>query len=245
MKNTNCEKCIFSDYFDSEEPCAVGVIEQIKDTKSLVTNDQKFYSISNYLCPFAFSAEVYKKHQKEIGSIDDLKKYLYLKSQPTYYMVVFLKNVEPSIIVKDILSLTVKPGFLSIITYHNNNTENIIKAFSALDNKVKWKLHNILEDSSYQDSLSIVLDTNPIKNDYQFLWVNDSISHNSWAQDISNISEITTIKQPTAHALYRKPEDKDGLFISFKTYEEIRYNINKDISLALEEIENPLIKYYD
>ena len=245
MKNTNCEKCIFSDYFDSDEPCSVGVIEKIKDAKSLVPNEQKFYSIINYLCPFAFSVDVYEKHKEEIGSIEDLKKQLYLKSQPTYYMVIFLDNIDPSVIVQNIMDLPVKPGFVSVITYQNNNTEKIISAFSALENQIQWKLHNILENFDYQNSLSIVFDTNPNKNNYQFLWVNSESSHNLWYQDILNLNEIVTIEQPVAHALYRKPEDKDGLFMSFKSYEEIRYNINTNISLALEEIENPLIKYYD
>jgi hypothetical protein len=244
MRNTNCEKCIFSDFSDSSEPCAVGIIEQIKDSKSLVVNNKKFYSISNYLCPFAFSVDVYQKHKEEIGSIDDLKKHLFLKAQPKYYMVIFLGDIEPSVIVQKILDLTVRPGFISIVTYQNNNTENIIKEFSALDHTIQWKLHNILEDFDYQDSLSVVLDTNPVKNNYQFLWVNDGFSNNEWHKDIVSISEIVSIKQPVAHALYRKPKDRDGLFISFNAYEEIRHNINTNIYLALEQTENQLITYY-
>jgi hypothetical protein len=244
MRNTNCEKCIFADYHDSDEPCSVGIIEEIKDSKSLIVNDQKFYSISNYSCPLAFSLNVYEKYKEEIGSIDDLKKHLYLKSQPTYYMIIFLDHIDPSVIVQDILNLAVKPGFVSIITYQNNNTENIIKAFTLLDNNIQWKLHNILEDSDYQDSLNIVLDTNPNKNSYQFLWVNHGMSHDLWNDNIIDITKIVTVKQPVAHALYREPKNKDGLFISLKNYEEIRYHVNTDISLALEEIENPAIKYY-
>jgi hypothetical protein len=244
MKNTNCEKCIFSDYFDSSEPCAVGIIEQIKDTKSLLTNDQNFYSVVNYLCPFAFSMDVYEKYKEEIGSIDELKKQLYLKSNPAYYMVIFLDDTNLSIIAQDILDLPVKPKFVSFITYQNNNTENIINSFSALNDIIQWKLHNLLEDFKYQDSLSVVFDTNPAKNTCQFFWVTSGSNHNLWYKDILNINNIVTIKQPVAHALYRKPEDKDGLFMAFKSYEEIRHNINMDISLALEEIENPLIKYY-
>jgi hypothetical protein len=244
MKNTNCEKCIFSDYFDSSEPCAVGIIEQIRDSKSLLTNDQKFYSIANYLCPYAFSMEVYEKNKEQIGSIDDLKRQLRLKSQPAYYMVVFLDETELSVVAQKILDLPVKPGFVSLITYQNNNTENVIHSFSILNDKVQWKLHNLLEDFEYQDSLSVVFDTNPAKNTCQFLWVTSGSHHSLWHKDILNITDIVTIKQPVAHALYRKPEDKDGLFVSFKVYEEIRHNVNMDISLALEEIENPLIKYY-
>jgi len=244
MRNTNCEKCIFSDYYDSPEPCALGVIEQIKGSKSLLKNDQKFYSIVNYLCPFAFSVDVYEKNKDQIGSIDDLKRQLYLKSRPSYYMVIFLDDTELSVVAKAILDLPVKPEFVSLITYQNNSTENIISTFSILNDKVQWKLHNLLENFEYQDSLSVALDTNLAKNKCQFLWVTAGSYHYLWHQDILNISNIVTIKQPIAHALYRKPGDKDGLFMSFKAYEEIRHNVNLDISLALEEIENPLIQYY-
>lgn len=245
MNNTNCEKCVFSDYYNSPEPCAMGIIEQIKDSKGLLTNDQKFYSIINYRCSYAFSMDVYQQHKEQIGSIEDLKRQLYLKAQTIYYLAIFLDDTDISVISKTILTLPVKPSFVSLITYQKNNTQNIIQTFKTLEeNGIQWKLHNMLEDFDYQDSLSIVFDTNTAKNKCQFLWVNSASSYNSWSRDIANINEILIVKQPVAHGMYRTEDSTDGLFMSFKAYDEIRHSVNMDIALALKEIENPLIKYY-
>jgi len=245
MKNTNCEKCIFSDYADSPDPCAMDIIDQIKDSKNLTINSENFYSVHNYLCPYAFSMRVYEEHKEELGSIDDLKKSLYLKNRISYYLIIFLEDIDPNDVVKSIMGLPIKPGFVSIVTYQKNNTENLINCFKALkDHNIEWKLHNMLERFDYQESISVVLDTNTAKNMQQFIWVNLATSYNLWNEDIINLNHIVTIKQPVAHALYRNQEDTDGLFITIKTYEEIRHSVNMDITLALKEIDNPLVKYY-
>lgn len=245
MKNTNCEKCIFSDYIDSSDPCVMGIIDQIKDSKSLITNDQKFYSIVNYLCPYAFSMKIYDENKEEIGSIDNLKRSLYLRNQISYYLIIFLEDNDPKDIVNHILELPIKPGFVSIITYEKNNTHTIIDCLRILDKKdIKWKLHNMLEKFDYQQSISVALDTNPMKNLNQFLWINSASSYNLWSRDILNINNTVMIKQPIASALYRNKENTDGLFISLKAYDEIRYEFTTDITSALKQVDNSLIKYY-
>jgi len=160
-------------------------------------------------------------------------------------LIVFLGENDHTDIAQKIINLSIKPGFVSVITYQKNNTESIINSFKNLEkNNIDWKLHNMLEEFDYQESLSIVLNTNPNKDKYQFLWINLASSCDSWEKDISSINYIVTIKQPIAHALYRNQEETDGLFISLKTYEEIKDTVNPDITLALKEIDNPLIKYY-
>jgi hypothetical protein len=187
----------------------------------------------------------YEQHKEELGSINDLKERLYKKSQANYYLVIFIDNdTDISRVSKSILGLPIKPGFVSIITYRNNNTEKLIDTFKTLDNQITWKLHNLLEDFDYQDSLSIVFDTNPARSNHHFFWINDAKSHTSWTQDILKINNIISIKQPIAHALYRNKVSTDGLFMSFKAYEEIKYDMKMGIIEALEKIENPLIQYY-
>ena len=102
----------------------------------------------------------------------------------------------------------------------------------------------MLEILDYQQSLDVVLDTNPYTKSASYLWINTSENLSSWATDISNINHEITIKQPNCNALFRKPMDSDGLFLGFKNYDEIRNAINKNIIEALASIDNPIIKYY-
>lgn len=239
---TNCEKCIFADFSDSTDPCAMGIIEKIQNIKEITVSDN-FNTILHYRCPFAFSVEVYKNNQNDIGSIEDLKQKLISNAIIGYYMVVFLEDDNVLELCETIKQMRIKPKFLSLVIKNNNDTENIISTIkTSLSADVKWKLHNFLEDMNFQDALDTIFSTNTNKNDITYFWINSSNNKTTFDKDILKINDIITIEQPFLHALFRN--NTDGLFLTFNNYENLMTQHKTGIIEALQNTENPLIRYY-
>lgn len=240
---TNCEKCIFADYANSTEPCAMGVLEHISNHKTINTEESGFLSILQFRCPFAFSADVYKQHQQEIGSIDDLKHQLISRATINYYMLVIASEDNIDNICQTVQELSIKPKFISIVVHQSNDTETIIQKLHNLTSFVPWKLHNILEDNpSQQDILDTVLATNTNTQTSNYLWVNNDKNIDKWGSDVISINKTIVLSQPTLHAMFRK--DTDGLFIGLHNYEQLIKDKKTDIITAITGLENPLLHYY-
>ncbi len=242
---TNCEKCIFADYANSSEPCAIGIIEKIKNSKTIDITDNNFNRIHHYRCAFAFSADVYKKNIEQLKSIDYLKQGLYDKAIVDYYMLILVKDIA---VIKNICpalrGMGIKPKFVSVAIEKNNNTSEILSQLKTnMPEEVPWKLHNFLGNYDFQESLDTIFETNPHKNDITYFWVNTTDSIDSWSKDIQKINETIVIEQPFLHAMFRK--DRDGMFLAFKNYQEILNLYKTNILNALDKIENPSIIYYE
>lgn len=242
---TNCEKCIFADYGDASEPCAIGIIQRIRNSKTIDITDNKFNKIHDYRCAFAFSTEIYKKHIEEIKSIEELKQQLYNRAKINYYMVIILKDT--SLVKKVCLALqdmAIKPKFVSLCVEKNNETSIILDLLKTLmPNSIKWKLHNFLGNYDFQESLDTIFETNTNKDNTTYFWVNDTDSIDSWVENINKINDIIVIDQPFLHAMFRK--NKDGLFLTFNNYQEILNIYKTNILDSLDKIENVSIIYYE
>lgn len=239
---TKCEKCLFSDYASSPEPCAMNIIEKIDSNKTIEIVDN-FYQISHYRCPFAFSIDVYKENIDKLGSIDNLKHQLIDRAQIDYYMIIFLDTDDLDEVCASISELPISPKFVSFIIQQNNDTGNIIARLNEkLPKDLGWKLHNFLEVLSFQDSLDTVFKTNTHTSNITYFWINDSKSFKGWGKDISVINSIIVLEQPFLHALFRS--DHDGIFLTFNNYEQILKEYGNDILSAIDKIENKSIRYY-
>lgn len=239
---TNCEKCIFADYADEETACAMGIIDKIRPSKEIVV-DNKFNTVMHYRCPFAFSMKVYQENITDLGSIEELKHRLVARAMIDYYMVIFLRNDDLSRVCCSIKEMTIKPRFVSFVVENNNNTEEVIGTIKkSLSLDIKWKLHNLLEEMSFQESLDTIFSTNTDKNNISYFWINSSENHLLWNNNILKINEIITIEQPYLHALFRHNED--GLFLTFNNYENLMNQQKTGILDALKNTENPIIRYY-
>lgn len=239
---TKCNKCIFADHADSEQPCAADILSEINGHKTIVVEDN-FNNILHYRCPMAFSMDVYKNNISEIQSIDNLKTKLINNAKIDYYMVVFLDPEHIKDVCQSIRDLPILPKFISFAVTENNTTEILIDILNQqIPQNTGWKLHNFLEKNSYQESLDAIFDTNTHKNNIQYFWVNNSDTHTQWANDILSINRIIVYQQPFLHALYRK--DIDGMFLTFKNYYSMLELDKSDIANAIKTIETPLIKYY-
>ena len=245
MIRTNCQKCLFADFADSEHPCAMGVIDAIKKDKEISKDDKNFAVINKYRCVYGFNLEAYRANQDKIGSIEDLKTQLKNRARINYYMIVFLDHQKLDLVCETLLDLPVLPKFVSLVTYENNSTEDIISLFkSKVEGKIGWKLHNMLEQLDYQETLDVVLDTNTHTKTSTYLWINSSDNIKDWKNNIEQINRIITLEQPECHALLRDSSDNDGLFMALKNYDEIRHAVNPNIFEALRTTPNCTIKTY-
>lgn len=245
MIKTNCKKCLFADFADSNNPCVMGIIEAIKTDKNIYTDSDNYNVIDKYRCAYGFNVDTYQQNQDKIGSVEDLKNALKQRAIINYYMIVFLDDDKTEDVCSEILALPIKPKFISLITYQNNETQKIIEIFkNKVGDGIGWKLHNMLEILDYQESLDVVLETNTHTKSSTYVWINSSDSVLYWKKDIENIHYIVTVKQPECHALVRQYPEQDGLFMAFQNYDEIRHSVNPDIFEALKTIPNPIIKNY-
>jgi hypothetical protein len=245
MSNTNCEKCLFADYVESDEPCKIHIIDMIKDehTTSVKNN---FYYIQNYKCHYGFDLKTYAENKNKIGSIEDLKKTIKNNNLLSYYLIIETDLSKIEELCDSINSLTIPPRCVSLIMHKNNNTDQTIQTLKTKINKeIEWKIHNFLEETSLAEAIHTVLDTNMNKNQSVYFWVNCNNDYSSWNKDIENISDYITIKQPICHALLRNSSDSlDGLFLPFDNYRTLIKELDPDISKAISLIKNPRIIYY-
>jgi hypothetical protein len=139
--------------------------------------------------------------------------------------------------------MTIKPKFVSFAITKNNDTKPIIDLLtSSMPQTVKWKLHNLLEQYSFQEILDIIFETNTEKNNIQYVWINDDSSMASWSKDITYINTTIVIDQPPLHALFRK--NTDGLFLTFDNYQKILNEYKTDVLSAISKIEDKAVIYY-
>lgn len=242
---TICEKCIFADYADSDEPCKMNIINEIQQYHTVEVSENNFFTINDYYCRYGFNLDIYDKHQKEIGSIDNLKTELEKKAQIKYYLVVEVtdeSNLKKA--TEAIVSLPIKPQFISFILKQSNNTEEIIKTLTVqLKDVAEWKIHNFLEEVSINDALATIFDTNSKKNNTSYFWLNSDTDYLNWNSEILNINRLIYLYQPKCHGLFRN-SSKEGILLSFDSYKQMRTHLDSDIFKALNSIEDPKFIYY-
>jgi len=242
--NTPCEKCIFSDYADSQEPCKFNVIPSAKKYHT-ITIKNNFNYIQNYRCPYAFSIEYYKSNSDTIGDIDKLESELLKRASIAYYLMIDIHNPDSiADTCKKVNSLSPVPKFVSFILHKENTTNSIIDSIkNKLDPEIQWKVHNFLEDSSVDHIISTVLDTNIENNDSKYFWFNTDADIQLLDSDIKSIGKIITLEQPECSAMFRTI-DHSGLFISFDVYKNVRSMIDINIFYGLKAIPNVKFNYY-
>lgn len=243
---TLCEKCLFSDLSDSNEPCKMNIINEVKAYHETAVSDNGFYIIEDYVCRYGFDIGIYDKNKKDLGTISDLEQMIRDKNKIKYYMLIdIIDRNRIEHVCKKISTLPIKPGFVSFLLNKENRTEDIINTIKInLINEVPWKIHNFLEEKiELNEKLTIVTDTNAKKNDTVYFWVDQDTNADKWAKDIENINNIIYTSQPRCHAMFRS-EQKDGLLLSFDSYKLMRSDLDSNIFKALENLENPQFIYY-
>lgn len=241
---TNCTSCIFAQPATNSNPCDMNIIASIKGHKQPYVADNGFYTIPQYRCAFAFSNNIYRENINELGSIENLKQQLKERTKISYYLVVFLDNEDISLVCDHISNLPIKPSFVSFVLSLSDNTKPIIDSITQkFAGSIEWKLHNLLDQYSFQDSLDTILDTNDKKQNIDYLWINRASTSSMWSKEISQINYVISIEQPILHAMFRDKYN-EGLFIGMNNYTTIRQHINHDILTAIDTIPQPHIYIY-
>jgi len=246
--NTNCEKCIFSDYADAPDPCKMNIIEKIKPNHQIEVKN-KYNYIIDYKCKYGFDLETYKKYQNDIGSINELENQIKIKNYIKYFLIVNLHDLSTEYIeniCNDINNLSIPPAFVSIYIFQNNDTDKIISILeSKIDKNIKWRIHNFLFSQETYEYINSIITTNYKKNESFYIWINDSNSSVDWNKNISKINSIINIDQPPTQALIRNKLDWDGLFLTFDNYADLAKQVNDNIIIALDSLENKNFINYD
>jgi hypothetical protein len=243
--NTNCEKCIFAKNANSEDPCAFNIINKITEYHTPIISDNNFYSIPDYRCRYGFNIEVYNQYKDSIGSIETLEEQLENKAKIRYYLIVNITDEGiVSSVCDSILSLVIKPRYVSFILHKSNSTDTIIEDIkSKLHDVVEWKIHNFLEDKTLYEAVSVVFDTNAQKNNTTYFWINNDTTHALWNNEIAQINNFIYLYQPKCSGFFRDT-NKNGMFLSFSLYKQMKTHLDSDILKAFTLLENPKFIYY-
>ena len=84
MTNTHCKICLFADKTSESECCEFGIIDDIKNIKTLEIIDDYWY-IKNYRCFYGFSKELYESHKDDFINID-IKEHIVNQAKISYYL---------------------------------------------------------------------------------------------------------------------------------------------------------------
>jgi hypothetical protein len=244
---TLCKKCLFADLANSSEPCAMNVVDHIDKSYSISVDDEGFNVINDYRCLYGFDLSTYDKNKENIGSISTLTEEIYKRCEIPYYMAVFVTEERIDSLLDQLSILSVKPKYLSLILFGNNNTTSIISLLkNRLSGICEWKLHNFLQNEPKEKALNVIFDTNKRKNNSQYTWILDRSDYQDIDKQISDINHIISMKKPKTHMFCKTPHfSLDGLFISFDNFTNLCKENERIISEGVQDnISNIIIYQY-
>jgi hypothetical protein len=246
MKNTNCQKCIFSGSVDSPNSCEFDMINLLSDKKD-ITIENNYYYIRDYMCRYAYSKNSeYSPEQKQ-----DIIDYILANNFTLpYYLVIYSKDtVLTSDIINTINSNNLCPGFVSFIFDHPNLGLDSIKELDNFpDKKFKYKVHNLLQsDLKFETILSNVIETNLGSSNQKYIYFKHIKDIKFLSSDILSIQKIIHIDQPSCDIItsnrYNISELFD-IFLPINYYLYIKDFFKKNFRESLLSIPDPQIAYY-
>lgn len=238
--NTRCENCLFAHKYDSENPCEHGIINHIKDIKTLeVQND--YYTIVDYNCKMGFSKKAFENNSDKY-TLDIIKQEILKNACIKYYLVMNITDSseeEIHYICKKINELSIPPKYVSFLIKNEDNKKFIKYLNQGKINNTEWKAHGFLVEMEDIESIHVALDTNLKKNNSQLLLFYDKKNIDSLDRDVNEINTIINIEQKSFHILQKNGQQKheiDGLLISFDGYTFLKGR-NHNIMEEIEQFE--------
>lgn len=242
MRNTDCSKCVFSFFENTNKKCYFNIPDLIFGDYTIKKNGKHDY-IENYECSYAFSKNMYEKHEKDFLKIKEI---IYEQNSLTYYLIVDCYEANRSEIAnlfKDhIYELNTLPSKVSIIT--NNNTEDVSYFLNHYQTNIKdtpWKIHNVLNEESEESRLFDILNVNTIKDGHLIYIKYNSI--NTLQEDLNYVNFLARVKKPNYAAIKKRPEELDGLAISAKNLRLIKFDHKSEYINFLKN-DDKLVRYY-
>jgi len=250
MTATSCKDCVFAHSITSIKTCDFNLIDSIKNTRGIEIRDDYNY-IPNYHCKYGLSKKTYYANKDKFEEID-LMNYIRHRNLIKYYLVIDLEedtNIQELCLY--INSLSIKPDFISILAYASDMIDliEIIKVHISAD--IKWKLHNLInKDMDHNLALKVALDTSPILDKTQFIWINRSsdMQYISESDIVSKINYIVNIEQPVCNFIGSRTLSSNNfhnLFMSVSTYKHIVKNVSSSLADGIDQIGTIVTAYYD
>ena len=250
MKNTYCVNCLFSQPVGSSGPvCELGIIDKIKDSKSISIDENNYYTVNDYLCRFGFSKKTYNSNAEAMKDLD-LKAELEKRRQLRYYLVVDARGVEDhERIINKIINSQLSPKYVSILV---SSDTVVMKYAEQIENHKSrdygYKIHCVIEPGDITKILPLVIDTNLRKNDTQYLWIADENTIDDIDHSIKSITELLHVYQPNCDLItkniYKNNISSYGLFLPFEYYIFIKDRFGS-LQKAIESKDNLKIVYYE
>jgi len=250
MISTNCKDCIFANPVSSGNPCTMDLINTIKTFKTIeVKNDYNY--IYDYQCKYGFSKAQYLENKTDLDKTDIVNT-LKQKNLIQYYLVIDLELGEDIVsLCHHINNLSIRPQYVSILSYQDNNTQIINLIKKHIDVNIRWKIHNFLDyNIDHNVSLKVALDTSSILYSMSFLWINKSsyMSYIVESNAIANINHIVNIQQPKCNFIRSQKfldDNLHNLLLSTSTYKHLIKNVSSSLEEGIETLTNTTTVYYD
>lgn len=246
MTKTQCNKCMFSKPVSSQDPCEFHIPEKIKDTKTLSIVED-FYEIDNYRCLYGFGAEQYKQNMDSL-SIIDIKEKIQEKASLKYCVLFdtrYISDEKFYILINEINSLSIKPDTCSIITHDNNPQARYEYIKDNLSCK-KWKLHVLVKEMSFNDSINIILDTNLNDVDFWCILFIEAHKHNKNLNNIVNQLQNTfIIKQSNFFGMTDKVLSLHNLCLNRIVYKTLVSTIHRDVIKSIQITPEIVLETYE
>ena len=250
MTATSCKDCVFSHSINSIKSCDFNLIDSIKATRDIETRDDYNY-IPNYHCKYGLSKKTYYANKDKFEEID-LMNYIRHRNLIKYYLVIDLEDdTDIEALCLHINSLSIKPDFISILAYASDMADLIEAIKTHIGSDIKWKLHNLInKDMDHSLALKVALDTSPILDKTQFIWINRSsdIQYIAESDAVSKINYIVNIEQPVCNFIGSQTLSSNNfhnLLMSVSTYKHIVKNISSSLMDGIEQIGTTVTAYYD
>lgn len=246
MTKTQCNKCLFSGPVSSDHSCEFNIPDKIQNVKKLsIVND--FYEIENYRCLYGFGHDQYNKNLDTFKDID-LKDTIKEKANLKYCIIIDTRSItddEFRIIINEINNLTIRPDTCSIIT-HDNNPQTRYEYIKDNLSCKKWKLHVLVKDMSFNDSINTILDTNLSDVDFWCLLFIEAHKHNKNLDNIVNQLQNTfIIKQSNFFGMTDKVLDLHYLCLNRIVYRSLVSTIDRNIIKSIEITPEIVLEIYE
>ena len=252
MKNTSCEKCIFSKNSVADDNCKFNIINTIKDSKKISTKNGYNY-IENYECQYALEKTFYQEQIKDHVDEDTLTQHIFLNRSIRYWMVVNCSNKDNiDKLCDNINSFDILPKKISffISDLDTEQMEKFTKVIQSKITKAKWTIHHIVDADTLENLLYATCSVlKASENLVHFLVLEEEslLSEEVNSDSITLLNHITNIVQPEdCNALQQQnKEGIDTLFMSISSYRNLTKRYSQSIQTCIKTVPDFTMCYYD
>ena len=248
--NTSCKDCIFANMAEHEESCEFGIIKEIRDDHHVVVIDGYNY-IKDYTCKYGLSKFAYDQYLQHLSN-EDIKKTIANKAIIQYTLFIDTSSDNQDIdypdLCQDINKLSIMPNYIIFLGWELSSVD-LSTLKNTINPNVRWKFLTSADKESSDMNMWSIFQTNK-NNVGAYIWINkaNNLKDRVEKDMIRNINHLIMVKQPVCNFLrsvVSTGSNSDSLFMTKENYIGITKNFDKSIGIAICEMGETIIKYYD